>query len=222
MSYSDIRKKLGLKSKGTLSKWFRNITLSKQSLELLERNNVLAHKRGLLRANKERTARISEENQEAFLSGKKMVRAISNYELLLLGAALYWGEGTKSERGDSTPLSFSNSDPLMISIYMRFLREVLRVPEEKIRAGIHIYESISAAEARKFWSRQTGLPEKRFYIITQVSQASRNKRPFNSLPYGTAVIKVSNRVQFHKVKGMIRGIVEKAGSRRGGRVVERA
>ena len=36
------------------------------------------------------------------------------------------------------------------------------------------------------------------------------KRPANTLKYGTAVIKVNNRVQFHKVKGMIEGIVMKS------------
>ena len=90
---------------------------------------------------------------------------------------------------------------------MRFIREILKIPEEKIRAGIHIYPSISGDEAKKFWSKTTNLPENRFYIITQVSRASQNKRPFNILPFGTVVIKINNRQQFYKVKGMIKGIV---------------
>ena len=121
---------------------------------------------------------------------------------------MYWGEGTKSERG-SVSLSFSNSDPHMISVYMRFIREILKIPEEKIRAGIHIYQSTSADEAKEFWSKITNLPQNRFYIITQISRTSQNKRPFNILPYGTIAIKVNNRQQFYKVKGMIKGIVLK-------------
>ena len=207
-SYNNIKKILGLKSKGTLSQWFKDIKLPKKSLKLLAKNNELAHKRGLFNANKKRRIRIDAENKKAFEYGRDCIQSISEKELLLIGAVLYWGEGSKSERS-SVSLNFSNSDPLMVSVYMRFIREILKVPESRIRAGIHIYPSISADEARKFWSKTTKLPENRFYIITQVSRASQNKRPFNILPYGTVAIKINNRKQFYKVKGMIKGIVLK-------------
>jgi hypothetical protein len=207
-SYNDIIKVLGIKSKGTLSHWFRGINLSSDEEKLLKTNNELAHKRGLFNANKIRTKRITEENSESLGIGKGLIQSISNDKLLLIGASLYWAEGTKSINSSPT-LTFSNSDPDMISVYMRFVREILKVPEEKIRAGIHIYPSISPEFAKKFWARITGLPEDRFYIITQISRASQGKRPFNILPYGTLAIKVNNRIQFYKVKGMINGIIQK-------------
>ena len=205
-SYNNIRKLLGIRSKGTLSNWFRGIKLPKKSIELLAKNNKLAHERGLFTANKNRKVRIDNENKKAYTEGQNYIQPISKKELLLIGAVLYWGEGTKSER-NAVSLTLSNSDPFMISVYMRFIREILKIPEEKIRAGIHIYPSISANEAKKFWSNITKLPESRFYIITQISRASQNKRPFNILPYGTVVIKINSRQQFYKVKGMIKGIV---------------
>ena len=210
-SYNNIRKILNLKSKGTLSHWFKTIKLSKKSLELLHKNNKLAHERGLFTANKNRRIRIDAENKKAYIEGQSCIQSISKKELLIIGAVLYWGEGTKSERS-VVSLNFSNSDPLMILVYIRFLREILKISEEKIRAGIHIYPSISVEKAKKFWSKITKLPEDRFYIITQVSRASQNKRPFNILPHGTIAIKVNNRQQFYKVKGMIKGIVLKTGS----------
>ncbi len=207
-SYNDIKKMLKIKSKGTISNWFKDIELSKKSLELLSKNNKLAYRRGLFTANENRKIRIKDENEKAYFEGQSLIQSISPKEILLIGAVLYWGEGTKSEKG-SVSLSFSNSDPLMISIYMKFVREILKVPEERIRAGIHIYPSISKDKAKKFWSKITKLPEDRFYIITQTSRASQNKRPFNILPYGTIAIKINNRQQFYKVKGMIQGIAFK-------------
>jgi len=208
-SYNNIRKILGIRSKGTLSNWFKGIKLPKKSIELLAKNNKLAHERGLFTANKNRNVRIDNENKKAYTEGQNYIQPISKKELLLIGAVLYWGEGTKYEPENTTNrgLIFTNSDPKMISVYMRFIREILKIPEEKIRAGIHIYPSISGDEAKKFWSKTTNLPENRFYIITQVSRASQNKRPFNILPFGTVVIKINNRQQFYKVKGMIKGIV---------------
>ena len=208
-SYNEITKALGIKSKGTLSLWFKNLDLSKKSKDLLEKNNILAHQRGLFTSNSARKARIVIENNESYLEGKNLIDYISERELLLIGAALYWGEGSKSERMPATPLDFSNSDPLMVMVYMKFLRKILKVPEDRIRAGIHLYSSIPVDKARKFWASKTGLPEDRFYIINQVSRASQGKRPFNILPFGTVAIKVNSRIQFHKVKGMIAGIVEK-------------
>lgn len=205
-SYNNIIKKLGIKSKGTLSLWFKELKLSHNSQKLLDRNNRLAHERGLFKANNDRDLRIKQENQEAFIEGQNFIKSISERELMLIGSALYWGEGSKSEKMTSTPLDFSNSDPLMVSVYMKFIRKILKVPEERIRAGIHLYSTTPVDLARKFWSKATDLPEDRFFIINQVSRASQGKRPFNILPYGTVAIKISSRIQFNKVKGMIQGI----------------
>ena len=207
-SYNNIRKALNIKSKGTLSHWFKNIKLSKKTIRLLAKNSKIAHEKGLFNVNKNRKIKIEAENKKFFIEGQNDIPQISKKELLLIGAVLYWGEGTKSEKG-SVSLCFTNSDTLMISVYMKFIREILKIPEEKIRAGIHIYPSIPADEARSFWSKITKLPENRFYIITQVSRSSQNKRPFNILPYGTIAIKINSRQQFFKVKGMIKGIVQK-------------
>jgi hypothetical protein len=204
-SYNEIRKILDIKSKGTLSDWFRNIPLSLKAQKLLEKNTKLAYKRGLFTANKARRTRIDAENEEACAEGQNCIGPLSERELLLIGASMYWGEGTKSEK-NSPILSFSNSDPLMASLYMRFLREILRVSEERIHAAIHLYPSISPDEARKFWAKVINFSENKFYITTQVSRASQNKRPFNILPYGTVNVRVSNRLYFFKVKGMIKGI----------------
>ncbi len=207
-SYNEIRKELGIKSKGTISYWLKNIKLPEESRKLLEKNNELSHKRGLFIANDRKKKEIIEVNKTSYDEGIRSIKDISKYELLLIGSSLYWAEGSKSER--ATPsLSFSNSDPFMIVVYLRFIREILKIPEEKIRAGIHIYPNISENEAKKYWSTITKLPENRFYIVTQISKSSQGKRPFNILPNGTLAIKVNSRIPFYKVKGMINGIYER-------------
>ena len=207
-SYNIIKRKLEIKSKGTLSYWFKDLSLPEESKRKLEKNIKLANDRGLFRFNRQRTEKIIKENRVAFQEGITKVQDLSPKDLFLIGVSLYWGEGTKSENNrGNLRLAFSNSDPDMIKVFLRFLREILEVKEEKIRAGIHIYSSINPDEARRFWSGVTKLPVSRFYIVNQVSGASRGKRAFNQLPYGTAVIIVNDRKLFFKVKGMIRGII---------------
>jgi transposase-like protein len=205
-SYNEIIRILSLKSKGTLSCWFKGLQLSKKSHMLLKKNNELAYKRGLHEANRKRTARITEENRIAVSHGMDLVRGYSLRELLFIGAALYWGEGTKSERNYCC-FAFVNSDPKMVFVFMRFIREVLLAPENVIRAGIHIYKSIDRDEAKAFWSSVTGLSKELFYIVVQVSRImGKKQRPQNTLPFGTVVIKLNGRKWFFLIKGMIEGL----------------
>jgi len=209
-SYTQIMSALNLKSKGTVSYWLKGLILTKEAEKLLRNNSELAYRRGLYGANKRRQEKTRLENSEYFSTGKDKVDHLNEYNLLILGTSLYWGEGTKSEPKNTSyrMLAFTNSDPVMISVFMKFLREILVVPENKILGGIHIYPSISRNKATNFWSKVTKIPKNRFYIVEQVSRSSKGKRPINSLPHGTAVIKIGGRKYFYIVKGMISGLIE--------------
>ena len=207
-SYSQIKKVLGLKSKGTISYWMKDVTLPKIAQKKLAKNILLATKKGLLSFNKARTRKIKKENSVSYNEGVKLIpKNLTKLDLLLVSTALYWGEGTKS--GDNTPsprFSFANSDPNMIKVCLRFLREILCVEDQKIRGGIHIYPDTNVENAKKFWAEITGLPKERFYIITQISRAGQNLRK-NKLLHGTLHVKVNSRLIFYKVKGLINGLI---------------
>lgn len=208
-SYGEIIKILNIPSKGTLSYWFKNFPLPPAAQKKLKKNIELAQKRGLFRFNQERTKAIERENKEAVLDAEKEIGTLTERELLLVGASLYWGEGTKSARnGNNKGISIANSDPLLIALFMRFVREILYIPEDRIRAGIQVHDNIDVEEARCFWSEVTRLPIERFYIIKQISSAGKRKRPTNSLPHGTAIIKVNKRVLFYKISGYIEGLTK--------------
>ncbi len=206
-SYSFIQRELGIASKGTLSEWFRNLELPPRSKNLLKENMELATKRGLLHFNTQRKKRILNENSEAFDEGIRDVGQMNERELMLVGAALYWGEGTKrGGKGKSNRVIFTNSEPKMVKLYMRFLREIFGIADEKFAAELHLYESIDHLVAKQYWSEITGIPVARFWSTNLVSRASQNKRPFNRLPYGTIGIRVSSRTLFNKIMGMIEGL----------------
>ena len=72
---------------------------------------------------------------------------------------LYWGEGYK--RGGE--VSFSNSDPRMIKVFLRFLRHVCGVHEERLRMALHYYQDHNPKELMTFWSEQTQIPALQFH-----------------------------------------------------------
>lgn len=204
-SYAKILKELDLTSKGTLSKWLRDLTLTENTKKRLKSNAKLAIKRGLDKFNRKRSLDILEQNKKSIESGKQEVVVNNRKELLITGAALYWGEGTKYI-GKHPALIFTNSDPDMIKIYMNFLRQGLVLDEQKIKAGIHIHPYVDENSARSFWAKISGLPENLFYIVKVIISASKGKRSTKKLPYGMVVIKVNNRHVFYRVKGMIEGL----------------
>jgi hypothetical protein len=204
-SYGEIQKIMHIPSKGTLSVWFRKLVLTPKQKELLSSNIDKATRRKLIAFNVERTKRIKTENLNAKAQGRARIGAISKRDLLIIGAALYWGEGTKSEAGRAyNPVAFSNSDPEMVRVFLRFLREILVVPDDRIGGGINIYANIDEQEARTFWSKCTDLPPDRFYISYQVSRAGKGIR--KTLPFGTISIRINNRLLFQNIKGMIEGL----------------
>jgi hypothetical protein len=179
--------------------------LTEKARFLLEKNNQLAQDRGLFSFNANRTRSIIAENKKFVEEGYNLICKLGNESLLIIGIILYWAEGTKSEKCNQG-LSFSNSDPAMIAYFVKFLKESLEIAEEKITGGIHLYPDSDVEQARKYWSKITSIPKEKFYIITQVSLSSQGKRPYNKLPYGTAVVRVSGRKYFYLMKGMIEGI----------------
>ena len=206
-SYNEIRKILGVSSKGTISSWLSGLELTAAAKKKLRANIQRAYDRGLQKFNTVRSSRIRAENMEARQKGAGVIGKLSRRELTLVGASLYWGEGTKNTSRPSSPsLSFANADPKMIRIFMRFIREIIGVPNDRIRAGIHIYPSIDDQEAREYWARITKLPIGRFFLVRQVSKASKGLRDPRLLPFGTMVVRVNDRRTFHKVCGMIEGL----------------
>lgn len=138
----------------------------------------------------------------------RQIRPLSKYELLLIGTALYWGEGWKKETQRAHSMSFVNSDPEMIKLFLRFAREILRVPEDELHMSIRVHTNINEKEAMNFWSQITNISKEQFRITRQISKSSQGKRLKNSLPCGTLSINVYASQNFFHIKGWIDGLIE--------------
>lgn len=208
-SYNDIQKALNLPSKGTLSFWLRGLVLSPEARLRLKKNSEIASKRNLLKFNRVRSKRIKSENKTEYDQGREKIGNLSHRELMLIGTALYWGEGTKSYNTGHWPiLAFANSDPLMVKVYLIFVRKIFNVPSAKIHGGIHLYPTTDVEKARKYWAAVTKLPPDRFYVTTMVSRLSAGKRNPRLLPHGTLTLRVHSRKLLYHMKGMMRGLFE--------------
>src|SRR3989344_1299378 len=155
-SYNEIAKDLDV-GKSLLSYWLRDLQLSPEAKKVLEAKSNYP-KVAFAEYNRRRHEFVQKENREIKEKSQKEIGGINKRELLLLGAALYWGEGYKRHGGKrvSHHLSFSNSDSDMVKFFLCFTREILKVSDEKIKPLIHIYPNTDRANAIAFWSNITG------------------------------------------------------------------
>lgn len=200
-SYREIAQEAGV-AKSTVNKWCKNLELPAEVRKLIQERNIATQKR-FADYNDNRTKRIIIENQEIIDSAKKQVKSLSKRELMLIGTALYWAEGYKIEKQKYPLISFSNSDHTMVGIFMRFLREIMGVEDKGLNLTIRIYLGMDKERTIKFWSKIINVPIEKFRLGYQVSRASKRKRPFNALPYGTLRVLVCGRENAFKIKGWI-------------------
>ncbi len=207
-SIREISEEIGC-AKSSISEWVRDIALSSEQIERLELKQDRARAKAANHPNSPKNvwAAIREDIRD---SAKKEIPSSCHREILkVIGSALYWAEGYKQS---VNMVNFSNSDPLMIALVMRFFREVCKVSEAKFRGALHIHPHLDKEKAKKFWSGVSGIPLKQFHK-TQfgVSKASKQKR--DTLPLGTFRVVICDVKLKSKIDGWIAGIGNWSGLR---------
>ena len=211
-SYREISSALGI-PKSTLSSWFSNVQLSD---EVRNKINVKGRKKSirlLLERNKKQTELAVKRNYAIRKKYAGDIGKVLDRELLLIGVALYWAEGHKKlfvKNGreiTSHPVSLTNSDPALIKVFLRFIREICSVDENRIKASIRMFEHQNENHVFNYWHAITGIKKENFgKVYVGVSRSSQGKRPYNRLPYGTIQIRVADTKLFHQIIGWIEGL----------------
>src|SRR4030042_1413260 len=209
-TYTEIAYALKI-PKSTVAWWLRNVKipkfLEKQILEKSRkkwRRNIDEYNRIYGKIRSQEAAKIREDIKS---KASKEIKNLSKKDLQLIGCALFWAEGNKKHRWH---LRFANSDPEIIKPIMRFFREFCGIPNINIKARVHIYPSIDYKKTLNFWSKITKLNKNNFYKPqTQISRASKCKRPQNTLPYGTIHLVAGHTEITSRVGGWIQGISNK-------------
>lgn len=202
-SYNEITRILDI-PKSTLSSWLKNIKMSAGIKERLWNKTRTKWATSITRFNKER-ARIAQRTAQQIQDlTSNDIKRISKRELLLIGSALYWAEGYKKSRW---AVVFSNSDPLMIRLIMRFFREICIIKEDKFFATVQIHPNTTSQKSINYWSKITKIPKKQFRkTYSRLTPSSKRKRAINILPYGTLRVSVSSVETINKIKGWIKGL----------------
>lgn len=208
LSYSEILKVIPV-AKSTLSYWFKNVHLAVAQKQKLTEKRRLAGLRG---AQSRRNTRLM-QIQEITLRCKKEVGKISQREALLIGAALYWAEGSKEKENHiGSGVIFSNSDPAMTKFFLHWLQNIMGVKNERITFEIFIHENhvYRLHEVKKRWSVLCGFPIEEFNkVYLKRNKVKTNRKNVGDLYYGQLRVKVRASSNLYKrILGLIQAVVQ--------------
>lgn len=152
-SYSEIKKNLGV-NKSTLSGWLKDYPLPEDKMRELRDNNPkrIENFRNTM-ANKRRN-----RLEKVFLKVKKDISKINSRDLFIGGLFLYWGEGSKRDRGG---ISFTNTNPAMIKFFIKWL-ELMGYGRNLLKVNLHLYADMDSEKQINFWSKELHISKEKF------------------------------------------------------------
>jgi hypothetical protein len=159
-SHAQIAEKLSV-PRGTVVSWNRNIQMAPSAVARLERRMEETRNRGrrsAMEAHQQRKL-VRKQNAKEKASGLAPVLNDSAVKELVL-AALYLGEGSK---GDRSALTFGNSDPEIITLFLRLLRSTKSIDESRFRCTVQVRAGQDVKRLECFWSQITEIPLTQFY-----------------------------------------------------------
>jgi len=121
-------------------------------------------------------------------------------ELLLVGLMLYWAEGSRKNKH---VIQMANLDYRLILLFIKFLKRICGVKEEKICLNIQLYRRFDTEHTKNYWSRILKVPKR--FIAVNIHSDARSKPERQWSKYGIARVEVRN----VKLKQWIDGTLER-------------
>lgn len=190
----DIAKKLGV-SKSSVSLWVRDVDFVPNPRRHNYWTKDNPHPQQVAKE-----AEIERCKQE----GVARIGLLTEREFLVLGLALYAGEGAKTDGG----VRFANSDPKLIYAFVAWLRHFFDVDESRLRLRLYLHQGLDLDAANAFWSELTGIPVAQF------------TRPYRAVPdpsirkskhvMGCPCVAYSCSLTHRRVMGMVEAVTSLA------------
>lgn len=107
-------------------------------------------------------------------------------QLLIAGLSLYWAEGSKGKGA----IRLANLDHRMLAVFLRFLREVCQVDEQRLFLYVRVYQEFSLKAAKEYWSDFLNISLDKVFAYTHTDTRSRKSSQWSE--YGIATLEFHN------------------------------
>lgn len=168
-SLSLISRELGV-SKSTASLWVSSVELDTNAITNIANLRIIGQQKANLV--KEQRKRKTQDNLNIVVRESLSRITITNEYIKVLCSLLFWAEGSKS----GSFVSFINSDPKMIELFLFTLRNSFIIDEKKLRGLIHIHEYHDDDKVKKYWSNVSRIPLSQFNKSYQKPNTGKQKK----------------------------------------------
>jgi hypothetical protein len=185
----DIARTLGV-SKSSVSLWVRDVPFT-PTLRL----------RGPQRRRQPLRERKLRQIEDLNRAGVDRLGRLGDQAFLAAGAALYAGEGSKTD-GE---VNFANSDPDMVRLFCAWLRRFFRIDETRLRVRVYLHQGLDLDAAERYWSRLTDVPRSQFrkpYRAVPDPSIRRNKHE-----YGCVYVRYTCTKTHRQIMGLVRALL---------------
>ncbi len=169
-SIKEIAKTLNIPV-STSSTWVSKVKLSSDNKKLLAQKKILGQMKSSVVIKEKTRQRKIVSDVEAIQLVKK-IKSNRNLDALLC-SILYWAEGSKN----CSNVGFTNSDPKMISTFLKLFRSAFDLDESKFHCLIHVHEYHNDQEEKQFWSKLTNIPQNQFFRSYHKPHTGKRKKP---------------------------------------------
>lgn len=204
LSYRQILLQIPV-SKDTISRWCRDIILTRGQKKRLLENKQYGQRIGSQIAAENKRQRRLLRTQEIFEKSKNELGELTKRDRFLAGIAFYSGEGNKTDGKGG----FANSDPKIIKFMMRWFKEFCKVPLSRFRGAIWIHEELDAEESKRYWSKLTGIPKNQFFKTYIAENKTKSKKIRKKIhQYGVFSINFSDSDKQRQIMGWISALLD--------------
>jgi transcriptional regulator with XRE-family HTH domain len=189
MTMPDIATALGV-SKGSVSLWTRDVPVPP-----MVRRRTRSHTEHPAKV------RAREEVAELDLLGLERLGRLNDQAFLAAGAALYAGEGSKTQ----SKVSFANTNPEIVGFFLTWLRTFFDIDEARVRMRIYLHIEQDLAAATAFWSDFLDVPVIQFgkpQIVDRVATVRHSKHK-----NGCVYLNYSCTRTHREVMGLVRALL---------------
>ena len=172
-SYIDILREIPV-AKSTLSGWLKDLPLTDEEKLSLKKRKDGNINRGRIKSSA--ALRRNRLNREKIVLEEAKIEFKNSYTepFFQVGIALYWAEGSKT----SNLFAFTNSDPEMIFLMIRWIKRFLGVNKNDLILSLYIHKPYAHENLEDFWSEITGISTNDFNkTIYKATNFNFKKRP---------------------------------------------
>lgn len=118
--------------------------------------------------------------------------SLKERDLLVAGLMLYYGEGAKTGH----TVDFANSDPMLLRVFLKFLKDICGVDEKKLRFYLYCFSDQDSQSLIRFWCSHLSVKRGQFTKPYVRSTLNRGKRTMTN---GVLHIRYSDKRLLEKI-----------------------